>query len=82
MHAEYGEWIQCICCPCASPCMCMYAACLCLAPACVGHSIPGYGIVIIGILQDGGSLDLVMKAGRIPVDMIAKITFAVSICNI
>lgn len=36
----------------------------------------------IGFMQDGGSLDLVMKAGRIPVDMIAKITFAVSMYNI
>lgn len=29
--------------------------------------------------QDGGSLDLVMKAGRIPVQIIAKITTAVRI---
>lgn len=30
-------------------------------------------------LQDGGSLDLIMKAGRIPVPVIAKITHAVRI---
>jgi len=29
-------------------------------------------------MQDGGSFDLIMKAGRIPVEMIAKITAAVS----
>ena len=29
-------------------------------------------------MQDGGSLDLIMNAGRIPVPMIAKITYAVS----
>lgn len=28
-------------------------------------------------LQDGGSLDLIMKAGRIPVQMIASITSSV-----
>ena len=31
----------------------------------------------VSLFQDGGSLDLVMKAGRIPVDMIAKITLSV-----
>ena len=30
-------------------------------------------------LQDGGSLDLVLNAGRIPVDIIGKITVAVGV---
>ena len=33
---------------------------------------------IFSCLQDGGSLDLILTGGRIPVEMIGKITVAVS----
>ena len=35
-------------------------------------------VTLMYLSQDGGSLDLILNTGRIPVDMIGKITVAVS----
>lgn len=48
------------------------AVCLCKAV----HSI--HCSIVCLELQDGGSLDLILNLGRIPVNMIGKITIAVS----